>query len=201
MRKMLPLVIFLILSAGCVKIPVQSVELADALQAEGQRMHKINLMLLNTMFNAKKKEVDRFVDQEYTPELTKDLMKIIPAGTDIKSNLPDIMQAINTKVNVRKDSLITALEIQKEKLTDKLNTDYSVFENAVATLKRLLESATKVDKEKTALYEKAKQITNNQLDLGNVENALDRFIHSSGSAGNKINTLNTELAPYVNLLK
>jgi len=193
MKRIFQLSALLFLLAGCARIPVQSVELADALQTEGERMHRLNLALLNNMFNAKKKDVEKFVSEKYAPEMLDDFKQKLPAGTDFKTDFQEMVQAIMPKINARKDSLLNTLETQREKLTDKLNTDYKVFENAASALKKLLESAVKIDQEKAALFGKVKELSKNTLDLGSVENAIDTFIHSAGSAASKINTLHNTL--------
>jgi hypothetical protein len=181
---------------GCAKIPVQSVMLADALKAEGERMHKLNLTLLDRVFSAKKSTIDKFINEEYAPEVIKNFINIINTNqpnTDFKKEFPELMQAIMPKINARKDSLINALEIQKEKIIDKLDTDYKVFDDAALELKHLLESAVKIDKENQALLNNAKELSNNKIDFNRLENAFDKFITSTGNVSANIVALNNDI--------
>lgn len=196
MKPVFSVLLFVLFFSACVRIPVQSVMLADAIQTEGERMHKLNLALLNNMFATKKKDIEKFAQEEYLPTLTNNLMKGLSAGTDYTSKIPDIVQRLIPVVNAKKDSLTNALDLQKEKLTAKLNQDYAIFETAATELKKLLESAVKVDKAKAAIFDRAKELSNNKIDLKVVEMMLDNFIHASGSVSDKINTLNHQLDPF-----
>lgn len=198
MKKIVRLSVLLFLLTGCARFPVQSVELANALQTEGERMHRLNLALFNNMFNTKKKDIERFVQGKYAPEMINNFKQKAVPGTDFKADFQEMVQAIIPEINARKDSLLNALETQKEKLTDKLNTDYKVFENAALALRKLLESVIKINKEKAALFDTVKQLSKNAIDLISVESAIDTFIYSAGSAASKINTLHNALSPILN---
>jgi hypothetical protein len=198
MKKIVRVIFVFVLLAGCVKIPVQSVDLADALMEEGERMHKVNLAFASSIFNTKRSEIDRFVEKEYTPAMIKNFTLMLPANANASEELPKMMKAIIPEINLRKDSLVNGLELQKERLITKLNTDYKIFENAAATLKRLLESAAREDKEKAALYSNVKDLSKNKVDLTQIEKILNDYVRSAGSAGSKINDLKAQLEPYLN---
>jgi hypothetical protein len=186
---------------GCAKIPVQSVVLADALQVEGERMHKLNLIFLNRIFSAKRETIEKFIKEEYTPKIVGDFTNKVAKEfpqTDFKKEFPDLLNALLPRINERRDSLVNTLELQKEKIVDKLNTDFTVFNNAAFELRRLLESAVKVDKERQALFNQAKALSNNRIDFNSVEGALDKFIHSSGSVGNNVDALNNSINQLLN---
>jgi hypothetical protein len=201
MKPLLTLTIVVIFLLGCARIPVQSVALADALQVEGERMHRLNLMLLNRIFSAKRETIETFIRDEYTPVVvaafTRKVEKEAP-NTDFKKEFPDLLNALSPEISKRRDSLVNALELQQEKLVDKLNTDYTVFNNAAFELRKLLESAVKVDRGKQALFDQAKALSDNRLDFNSIEGALDKFIHSAGSVGNNIHELNTFINQSIN---
>jgi hypothetical protein len=63
-----------------------------------------------------------------------------------------------------------------------------------------LESAVNIDKEKQGLYDTAKQLSNNHIDLYSIDGALDRFIISAGAtSGNVADGIN-KLNEYINKL-
>jgi hypothetical protein len=201
MRVLFKLSLLTLLLLGCAKIPVQSVVLADALQVEGERMHKLNLVFLNRIFSAKRETIEKFIKEEYTPKMVADFTNKVNKEfpqTDFKKEFPDLLNALMPHINERRDSLINALELQKEKVVEKLNTDFTVFNNAAFELKRLLESAVKVDKEKQALFNQAKALSNNRIDFNSVEGALDKFIHSSGNVVNNAAALNNVINNLLN---
>jgi hypothetical protein len=186
---------------SCARIPVQSIALTDALQAEGERMHKLNLVFLNRIFDAKRQTIETFIREEYTPDVvarfTKKVDKQFP-DTDYKKEFPDLINALSPQINKRRDSLVNALELQKEKLTDKLSTDYMVFNTAANELKNLLQSSVKVDKTRQDLFNQVKALSNNRLDFNSVDAALDKFIHQTGDVGNKIHELNNSVTKLLN---
>lgn len=200
MKVLFKLSVILLLATGCAKIPVSSVVLADALQAEGERMHSLNIAFVNQLFRAKRDAVEKFIHDEYAPDaINKFVVRVskeMPA-TDFKKDFPELMQAIEPEINKRRDSLVTVLEMQKEKIVDKLNTDYKAFDNAFSDLKRLLESAAKVETEKQALYEKAKSLSSNRLDLAGIETALDKFIHGAGNVGGRVAEVSNAVNQYL----
>ena len=128
---------------GCAKIPVQSIALADAIQTEGERMHQLNILFLNRIFDGKRETIEKFIRDEYTPvvveKFTAKVTKEFPQ-TDFKKEFPELMNAVMPQINTRRDSLVNALELQKEKIVEKLDVDYRVFANAVFELRKLLEA-------------------------------------------------------------
>jgi hypothetical protein len=193
MGRIFKFVFLLFFVAGCAKIPVQSVALADALQVEGERMHRLNTVFLNRIFLSKRDEIEKFIKEQYAPMVVEGMMKGVNEAefkANLKTDLPEFTSAVTSVVNTRRDSLVTALELQKEKIVEKLDADYAVFNTAALELKRLLESAVKVDKEKQALFTQAKTLSNNRIDFTSLEAAIDKFIHSSGNVGNNVQSLN-----------
>ena len=201
MRRLLHCGLVAFFCFSCAKIPVQSVMLVEALQEEGARMHQLNLHLLNQLFQAKRADVEKFINNEYTPSVISKFIakveKTMPE-TDFKKDFAELMQAIAPEISSRRDSMINVLESQKEKLVEKLNADYSVYNNAASDLRHLLQSATKVDKEKQALFGQIKTLSNNRLDFNSVETELDKFINASGNVSNNVPTLNEAINRLVN---
>jgi len=193
MKSVIKLSFLLLFFASCAKIPAESVVLVNALENEGERMHKINIMLTNKIFSLKRNTIEKFIKEEYEPFIIKAFIAKVPDTTDFKADFAELMEAITPKINARRDTLLSVLEIQRENMIEKLNTDYKVFDNAMDELKKLLESAVKIDKEKLALYDKAKSLSNNNIDFNKVENALDKFINSAGHVGNNAAILTNDI--------
>ena len=189
---LLPAAICLLL-LSCAKIPVQSVSLVEAIEEEGARMHAINTALLQSMFREKKEKINVFMEQEYTPALVENFKRQLPSNTDYKADFAQMVQSLMPHINARKDSLLNALDEEQFRILDKMQTDYAVYQNAVGELKRLLTSAEKIDAEKRALFDTARQVSNNRIDLAGIETALDRFILSGGSVGSNLQKLNNTI--------
>ena len=174
---------------SCARIPVQSVSLVEAVETEGARLHGINRALLHSMFREKKELINTFIQQEYTPALVENFKKTLPANTDYKADFAEMVQSLMPHINARKDSLLNALDEEQFKIMDKMENDYAVYQNAVSELKRLLTSAAKVDAERKALFDSARAVSHNRVDLVEIEAALDRFIVSGGHVGSNIQKL------------
>jgi hypothetical protein len=179
------LIIFLIPVASCAKIPIQAVELSHSLKDESDRMHQMNLSLVEYVFNEKKHLVNEFIAKEYTPVFIENFMKILPPDTDVKKELPDIIAAINPRIDARRDSLNSVLQDQKMAIVQQLNTDYKVYSEAFAAMQNLLTSASKLNSSRTSVYDDIKKLSGNRINLQGINNALDNFITGAGSVGEK----------------
>ena len=196
MKRIFHFALPLFLLASCAKIPVQSVALAEALHEEGERMHQLNTVFLNRIFLSKRDDIEKFIKEQYAPKVVENMMKGMNEAdfkANLKTDLPEFTSAVTNVVNIRRDSMVKALELQKEKLVGKLNADYAVFHTAAGELKRLLASAVKLDAQKQALFTQAKTLSNNRVNFTNVEAALDRFIHSTGAISNNVLLLNEDI--------
>jgi hypothetical protein len=180
-----------LLVASCASVPQGSVTLADALQTEGARMHSLNLHLLNSVFKAKREALENLLSDQYAASLIDNVFKKNSAIQ--KEDFPELLKAITRKVISKRDSLVNVLETEKAKLQDALNTDYAAFNTASIALKLMLESAVKVTREKQALFDQVKSLSNSKIDFSRVENALDGFIQSAGTAGAGVTKFKTEI--------
>jgi len=201
MKKIIYLV-FLIAIAACAKIPVQTLDLTDAIIDEGKRMHQLNLSFLNSMFAEKRDKIDLFISVEYTPKFLENFKKDIPPETDFQKEFPEMMMSIIPEINSRRNAMQSTLETQRIKLMTKLDADYRVFEEASAELRNLIASAVKVNEERSKAFEQLSNLTKNKVNLNQVENEIDEFISKSGEFGSNIkgdiNELNSSIDSLIN---
>ncbi len=190
MRKLI-FVSCLILLGACAKIPLQTITLTDAIIEEGKRMHELNISLLNKMFDEKREKIDSFIKNEYTPKYLADFKEAVPVGTNYEEEFSGMMEAIIPEINSYRDQMQSALESQRIKLVTKLTTDFKAFENASNELKLLIESAVKVSEERQKAFEKVKNLTQNKIDINQIENEIDKFIVKAGDVGSNINEFNS----------
>ncbi len=170
---------------SCARMPVQTIELSHALKDEGQRMHEMNVLLVEYVFNEKKHLVNEFINNEYSPALIENFKTLLPPGTDVKKDLVEIMQAINPKIAERRDSLLQVLQQQKNAITQKLNTDYKVYAETFVAMQNLLVSAGRLNSQREDVYAKVKALSNNRINLQGIDNALNQFIKGAGAVGEK----------------
>jgi hypothetical protein len=180
----------LLLLSCSATIPPQSIVLTNAIIQEGKRMHKINVDLLNKMFEKKRMDIDVFIKDEYTPIYIQNFQNKIPPELNIKEELPNIIKAITPIITSRRDSMQTALENQRVKLITKLNQDFEEYESALTKLRELLVSVVKVDSERQILYEQVNKFSDNQINLNKIESTIDNFILNSGTLSKSILHLN-----------
>lgn len=179
------LIYLCIFFSSCAKIPIQSVELSHALKDEGERMHQMNLDLVEYVFNEKKHLVNEFINNEYSPAFIENFMQRLPQGTDVKKDFLEIMQAINPRINSRRDSLLDVLQGQKIMISQKLQADFKVYGEAFEAMQNLLTSASRLNQQREGIYENIKKLSGNRLNLQGIDNALNQFIKGAGTVGEK----------------
>ena len=197
MKKIIYLFI-LVVFASCAKLPIQTLTLTDAIISEGERMHELNLSLLNKLFNDKRTKIDLFIKNEYTPKYLEEFRKRIPDGVNYKEEFPNMIQSIVPEIRSRRDMMQNALESQRIKLIEKLNSDYQIFKEASTELRTLIESNIKVNEERQKAFQKVKNLTQNKIDLNQIETELDKFIIKSGDVTGNINELNNSINSLLN---
>lgn len=178
---------------GCAKIPSQSVDLSTALKEEGFRMHQMNITLVNYAFDEKKHMVNEFIANEYAPAFTANFMKLLPPDTDVKREMPEIIAAINPRIDATRDSLLGALHLQKTAIIQQLNADYQAFDQAFSALHALLSSAAKLNAARASVYDDLKKLSNNKIDLPKINNALNQFITGTGAISERALLLTTTI--------
>jgi hypothetical protein len=179
---------------SCAKLPVSSVSLMQDIKAEGQRMHKLNIAYVSMVFESKNAEVDSFMKKEYIPELLANIKKGFDNNDtriDMNEQWPEVFPQIVPIVNGVRDSLRTALLNNKEKLINKLTTDYNFYEQACNAQIGLLSSATKLNNTTRQIFNSlAGKITGNKADLSTLEKKLDGFLQKGESISQKILFIN-----------
>jgi len=91
-----------------------------------------------------------------------------------------------------------ALDSAKIKIVDQLNTDFAKYNMANTEMKRLLESAVKLNEEKKQLLNQSNWFKKKGIDYDQLAELLDRFVSSSGNVGGLIVNLNKDLNKILN---
>jgi hypothetical protein len=183
---------------SCTRIPLQSITLSERIQEEGARMHQLNLLLIQQLFSEKKARVNDFIKNEYTPSIIHKMTSDLDEDLDVKSELPQIMAAALPMINERQYAMQMALDSAKIKIVDQLNADFTKYNMANAEMKKLLESAVKLNEEKKQLLNQSNWFKRKGIDYDQLAELLDRFIYSSGNIGGLIVNLNKDLNKVLN---
>lgn len=195
-----PIIIACIVAAGlgsCAKMPVQALELSQALKDESNRMHEMNTGLVEYIFNEKRRMVSEFISNEYAPAFIRNFTDRLPASTDIRAELPEILQALNPRIDARRDSLLSVLLDQKLMILQKLNDDYKTYTEAYIAIQNLINSAVKVNMQRQSVYDNIKAVSGNRINLQGINNALDNFITGAASVSDKATTLTTSVQTFL----
>lgn len=198
MKKFSTILFISILITSCAKIPIQSITLMDNILNEGKRMHSLNILMTNKLFDEKREKIDDFIMKDYTPKFIAEFTSKLPNDVDVKGELNNIILKIIPKVNVRRDAMQNALEANRIKIIDKLNQDYREYDIMCNELKRLLQSAVKVNDESKKLVSQVSAITKNNIDFEKLEATIDGFIGNSGDFGQNVDSLNESVNKLLN---
>ncbi|WP_340110987.1 hypothetical protein [Maribellus mangrovi] len=191
--------LFIILTFfSCVRLPVQTITLTETLIEESSRMHELNLLLINKMFEEKRERIDDFITLKYIPEYLENFQDNVPEEIDYEEEFMVMVQSIIPVITERRNMMQSALETQRIKIITKLNNDYKEFENASSKLKSLIESGVNVNQQRIAAFEDIKNLTNNKIDLNQLENEIDKFIVKGGEISNNINELDSTINSILN---
>ena len=198
MRNYFWLLLLVFAIGACTRIPLQSITLSEHIQEEGARMHQLNLMLINQLFAEKKARVNDFIKNDYTPSIIHKMTSDLDEELNIKLELPQILAAALPLINERQYSMQMALDSAKTKVIEQLNTDFAKYQLANNEMKRLLESAVKLNEEKMQLLNQSKWFKKKGIDYDQLAELLDRFVYSSGNIGGLIVNLNKDLNKVLN---
>jgi ABC-type ATPase with predicted acetyltransferase domain len=185
-------------SLSCTRIPLQSITLSERIQEEGARMHQLNLLLINQLFAEKKERVNDFIKSDYTPSIIQKMTNDLDEDIDVQLELPQIMAAAIPMISERQYSMQMALDSVKIKIVDQLNSDFVKYNMANTEMKRLLESAVKLNEEKKQLLNQSNWFKKKGIDYDQLAELLDRFVYSSGNIGGLIMNLNKDLNKVLN---
>lgn len=179
--------------AACTRIPLQTITLSEKIQEEGERMHRLNILLVHQVFAEKKNRVNDFIQKEYTAKIVAKMTDDLDDETDPKSVLPEMMAAALPLITERQYTMQLVLDSAKTKLLDQLNADFKQYQLATTEMKKLLESAVKLNESKKQLLNQSQWLNKKGINYDQLAELLDRFIQSSGNIGGMVGNLNKDL--------
>lgn len=195
--------VFVVLSClmlSCGSVPKESVDLMEVVIVQSQKAHALNTALVNKLYSAKKKEVDVFIDGQYTDAFWENFQDGIPDGVDLEANMNAIIPSISKEINAQRNKMKAVLEEARLQTIELINENYSVQQEAASALKELLVSATKVDEDRKAILQRYAKQFNTGLDINELELYIDQYINKAGDAGADIDELGLQLIEQLNKL-
>ena len=122
--------------------------------------------------------------RSYTPAVVQSVMQRLPPDADVKREMPDIIAAINPKIDDRRDSLLAVLQHQKNSIIAQLSTDYDLFERSFLAMHNVLGSKSNLQEAQIAIND-LRRLSNHKIDIASINTAIDHFITSEGSVNEK----------------
>lgn len=175
-----------ILLSSCASIPASTTTLTQEILKESSGMHTLNVSLINQLYANRKEQVSSFITNTYTPALLDNFSKNLPDSLDYKEELPNILKSIVPIINKKKDSMQSILDTEQEQLITQLNTNYTTFSTAGASLQNLIDSAVKLKTAEKSIMTSVKSLTNGKVAVSNTEAQLDSLLIKSGNNFSKL---------------
>lgn len=151
--------IVIFMFSACATLPVSTKTLTKEVITEANDMHKLNIYLVNTLFEERMQRVDTFIKNKYMPKLISEYQQLLPDTLDYKKELPNIITSIIPIINQKKDSLERVLKNQRLQITNQLNTNFILYSKATISLQGIINSAIKLKVEDVNALNSIEKIT------------------------------------------
>lgn len=162
---------------GCVSIPPEAPELSTELGKKISALENANIKLLNKFFDQKRSEVDRFINEEWTPVFAEKIF-----SNPKVSNIWNIIVKENNK-----EDRLTFLIKMGPKLQKKITKKRLELISPIDQLERSIEKQIRAE------YMQAKAINNSisslLLSASEVTKNKDRYLNILGITDKKISNL------------
>ncbi|PHS07838.1 MAG: hypothetical protein COA88_08045 [Kordia sp.] len=182
-----------ILLSSCASIPASTTTLTQEILKESLGMHTLNISLINQLYANRKEQINSFITNTYTPALLDNFSKNLPDSLDYKKELPNILKSIVPVINKKKDSLQSILDTEQGLLITKLNTNYTNFSTAGASLQNLIDSAVKLKLAEKSVMASVQSLTNDSVNISNTATELDSLLIDSGNSFSKLLEISSAL--------
>ncbi len=174
--------LIIVLLTACATIPQESVKLNSEVGIGLQKQHQSQIDLINLHFSIKRNHLD----ETMAKALNHYFETLTPTGsiTLTASRLNDVADdviLITRKNNAAKEEL----EKARVYLIGKLSENYSILNQANASVTNLLQSAVTNKEARPETYEKLSRATAGNINLNNIFAELDDFVERNGEKSGK----------------
>ncbi len=185
----------IVLLTACATIPQESVKLSNEVGIGLQKQHQSQIDLINLHFSIKRKHLDETMAKalnHYFETLTPNGSITLTASR--LNDVADDVILINRKNNAAKEEL----EKARVYLIGKLRENYSILNQANASVTNLLQSAVTNKEARSETYEKLSRATSGNINLNNIFAELDDFVERNGEKSGKAINLVEKLESALN---
>lgn len=190
-------IIFILLfltSISCATIPKASLQLSAAIQLQSEEMYKLNVELVNMYYAQRSKEIDDFINNTYTLKLMQNTKSgLIEADLYNDTTFLNVIPLVNQQVIIKRNYMQTELEQDRLKVINTLNEIHINHTLNCTELYNLLESAVKIDEETKLLMKTIDDLTENKLNLQQLNTKVDSLLIDAGKISKKVENTNNIL--------
>lgn len=185
-------VLLLFIFSGCVSIPSEAPELSGELGKRISAIENANINLLHRFFDLKRKEVDRFIEKEWTPAFAENLFSepavssawnTIVTENDASQRMKFILRVapkLQEKINSKRLELIRPLDELERGLEQKIRNEYTQARSINNTITSFLSSASEVAENRQHYLD---MIGINDADIGKVIDGVGDTVSDLLSTG------------------
>lgn len=173
---------------GCAHIPQESVQLSNVVGRGIADQNRAYVNLLNEYFSVKRKAIDAFIIESYTPSVFSSIRTKMKA--EGVSEIPDtISQMIVKRIVAKRDSMQSSLEQVRIGIITTAAENAMLLSNANAAVTSLLNSAVSVDKSTKQILQAADSLTGSKFKFAEFEKTFDQYLSNVGTGTAKANDL------------
>jgi hypothetical protein len=196
--------LYVLFMSSCASIPPEAYTLQQSLTSEGTKMHTLNISLLSEMFQQKFDAIDDFLMNQYMPQVIDNFCEDQAGNCD--DSLHVVLVELFSIVDEMRNDLKAPLAKQQQVITEKLNENYKLYLESSMLLGNLIMSASKVNEERRAAFQKLNEISKSSLDLNKIELQLNKYIDDASRLATKaqdfddvINELDSKVKALISL--
>ncbi|WP_404419282.1 hypothetical protein [Marinospirillum sp.] len=183
---------------GCTSIPPEAPELSVELGKRISAIEDSNIILLNRFFDQKRKEVDRFIEDEWVPEFANQFFSndaianawdTLVRENDKKQRLMFLVKVgprLQKKINEKRLELIQPLDELERQIERKIREEYTQVRAMNSSITSFLVSASEVSENRNRYLEMAGATDKSMGQLiDKTDAAVTNLLGKAGDAENK----------------
>lgn len=178
--------VFVCCISSCASIPASTATLSQEIIAEAGSMHRLNVALVNQIFDERQEKVNTFINNQYIPAFVENFKSKVPAGTNYEAELGNILKSVMPVISRKKDSLNGLIDTQRKSVLSSLNDSYASYQKASTTLQTLLNSVIDLRKTEQNALTQIQGLTKSSIDISKIENQLDSLLIKTGNGFQKM---------------
>lgn len=185
--KPLAITSFLFIVTCCASLPPSASSLSSEIINEANNSHKLNIALINQLFDERKERLNSYINDYYTPKIIENYRNLIPETVDYKEELPNIVKSIIPVINRKKDTLQQTLDKQRQEILTQMNENLLIYNQSTMSLQNLIDSNIAVQKQEKSVLNLIEKLTGTKdVDIKKLEESFQNLLNKAGNVSNII---------------